>query len=99
MSTQTSMLHVHVDNALKERAADPLAQTGVTLSDAVRFLLSRNAAEGGLPEGLTTSPKAHGLWFRAKVLQALEALENAQATSQADVMAEARALIASKRRA
>lgn len=99
MPAQTSMLHVRVDDALKAQASEALAQTGLTLSDAVRILLTRIAAEGGLPAGLTTSPEAHDLWFRAKVLQALESLDDTLATSQTDVMAEARALIASKRRA
>ncbi len=99
MSAQTSMLHVRVDDALKAQAAEALAQTGLTLSDAVRILLNRIAAEGGLPAGLTTSAEAHDLWFRAKVLQALESLDTAPTTPQADVMAQARAVIAQKRRA
>jgi DNA-damage-inducible protein J len=93
------MLHVRVDDALKAQAADALAQSGLTLSDAVRILLTRIAAEGGLPAGLTTSAEAHGLWLRAKVLEALDSLGTTSATPQADVMAQARAIIAQKRRA
>lgn len=99
MPAQTSMLHVRVDDALKAQALEALAQTGLTLSDAIRILLTRIAAEGGLPAGLTASAEAHDLWFRAKVLEALESLDREPATPQADVMAEARALIARKRRA
>lgn len=47
MPAQTSMLHVRVDDALKAQASEALAQTGLTLSDAVRILLTRIAAEGG----------------------------------------------------
>ena len=96
MPAQTSMLDVRVDDALKAQASEALAQTGLTLSDAVRILI---AAEGGLPAGLTTSAEAHDLLFRAKVLQALETLDAASYTPQADVMAQARAVIAQKRRA
>ena len=67
MPAQTSMLHVRVDDQLKTKAADTLAGVGLTLSDAVRILLTRVAAEGGLPAGLTADPEAHDAWFRAKV--------------------------------
>ncbi len=68
MSAQTSMLPVRVDEQLKARASAALAGVGLTLSDAVRILLTRVAAEGGLPAGLTADPAAHYAWFRAKVL-------------------------------
>ena len=48
MPAQTSMLHIRVDDHLKAQAADALAGVGLTLSDAVRILLTRVAAEGGL---------------------------------------------------
>lgn len=48
---------------------------------------------------ITTSAEAHDLWFRAKVLEALETLNTAPTNPQADVMAQARAIIAQKRRA
>ena len=57
MPAQTSMLHVRVDDGLKSKAADALAGVGLTLSDAVRILLTRIAAEGGLPAGLTVDRK------------------------------------------
>ncbi|MEM7487619.1 MAG: type II toxin-antitoxin system RelB/DinJ family antitoxin [Pseudomonadota bacterium] len=72
MPAQTSMLHVRVDDRLKAEAADALAGVGLTLSDAVRILLTRVAQEGGLPAGLTTDPDAYDAWFRAKVQEALD---------------------------
>ena len=72
MPAQTSMLHVRVDDQLKAKAADTLAGVGLTLSDAVRILLTRVVAEGGLPAGLTADPEAHDAWFRAKVREALD---------------------------
>lgn len=71
MPNQTSMLHVRVDDGLKAQATKALAGIGLTLSDAVRILLTRVAAEGGLPAGLASNPEAYDIWFRAKVQEAL----------------------------
>lgn len=92
---QTSMLHVRVDDQLKAEAAEKLANVGLTISDAVRILLTRVAKEGGLPAGLTVA--SHDAWFRAKVHEALSDTRPAVAHQQ--VMDEAHALIAKKRRA
>ena len=97
MPTQTSMLHVRVDNRLKAQAADALAGVGLTLSDAVRILLTRVAAEGGMPAGLTTDTDAYDAWFRAKVKEALE--DAVPPVPHAQVMQDAQALIIAKRSA
>lgn len=97
MPAQTTMLHVRVDNQLKAQAADALSGVGLTLSDAVRVLLTRVVAEGGLPAGLTADPDAYDVWFRAKVQEALA--DPRPATPHDQVMQEARALIDGKRRA
>ncbi len=97
MPAQTSMLHVRVDDQLKAKAADALAGVGLTLSDAVRILLTRVASEGGLPAGLTADPDAYDAWFRAKVQEALD--DPHPAASHSQVMKEAQALIDKKRRA
>ncbi len=70
--SKTSMLHVRVDKELKAEAAEKLANVGLSISDAVRILLTRVTKEGGLPVGLTTDPEAHDAWFKSKVLEALE---------------------------
>lgn len=93
--SRTSMLHVRVDDELKAQASDALSGVGLTLSDAVRILLTRVAAEGGLPAGLAADPDAYDAWFRAKVREALD--DDRPATAHDDVMARARARIASKR--
>lgn len=97
MPAQTSMLHIRVDEQLKAQAIDALSNVGLTLSDAVRILLTRVAAEGGLPAGLTADPDAHDAWFRAKVQEALA--DPRPSTPHDQVMREARALIDGKRRA
>ena len=97
MPTQTSMLHVRVNEQLKCRAADALANVGLTLSDAVRILLTRVATEGGLPAGLTADPVTYDAWFRAKVREALD--DPGPRIPHNQVMREAQALIDKKRRA
>lgn len=96
MGARSSMLHVRVDEALKAEASEKLANVGLTLSDAVRILLTRIAKEGGLPPGLTSDPAAHDSWFRAKVHEALS--DPRPAISHNQVMDDARALIARKQR-
>lgn len=91
----SSMLHVRIDNALKADAAEKLANIGLTVSDAVRILLTRVAKEGGLPAGLTADPQTHDVWFRAKVK---EAMADTQPTvAHQNVMDEVQALIDRKR--
>jgi len=97
MAAQTSMLHVRIDDDLKAQATEKLASVGLTVSDAVRILLTRVAKEGGLPAGLTADPQAHDAWFRAKVREALD--DGRSAVPHQQVMDEAQALIDRKRRA
>jgi DNA-damage-inducible protein J len=94
--TQTSMLHVRVDDKLKADAAEKLANVGLTVSDAIRILLTRVAKEGGLPAGLTADPEAYDAWFRSKVQEALD--DKRPAAPHRQVMDEAQKLIDSKRR-
>ena len=49
---QTSMLHVRIDDQLKAQATEKLASFGLTVSDAVRILLTRVTKEGWLPAAL-----------------------------------------------
>lgn len=43
------MVHVRVDDKVKAKAAKTLAEMGLSVSDAVRLLLVRVAAEKALP--------------------------------------------------
>jgi DNA-damage-inducible protein J len=45
----TTMVHVRVDERVKARAAKALAAMGLSVSDAVRVMLTRVAAERALP--------------------------------------------------
>ena len=45
----TTMVHIRVDEKIKRQAAKTLAAMGMSVSDAVRMLLVRVAAEKALP--------------------------------------------------
>jgi DNA-damage-inducible protein J len=45
----TSMVHIRVDEKVKTKASKALAAMGLTVSDAVRLLLTRVAAEKAMP--------------------------------------------------
>lgn len=77
MSTNNSLVQTRIDSATKEQAAAVLESIGLTISDAVRILLTRTAKEGCLPFELTHNAEAYDTWFRAKVQQALDDLRPA----------------------
>ncbi len=97
MPARTSTLHVRVDDQRKTKAADTLAGVGLTLSDAVRILPTRVAAEGGLPIGLIADPEARDAWFRAKAREALD--DPHPAAPHEQVMSDSQARIDGMRRA
>jgi len=45
----SGMVHIRVDEKVKAKAAKTLAAMGLTVSDAVRLLLTRVAAEKAMP--------------------------------------------------
>lgn len=67
-----ALIQTRIDAVVKEQAAEVLDSMGLTVSDAVRILLTRVAKEGALPVGLTADPVAHDAWFRAKVQEAID---------------------------
>ncbi|AMJ58986.1 type II toxin-antitoxin system RelB/DinJ family antitoxin [Bosea sp. PAMC 26642] len=66
----TALVQTRIDPILKERATAVLEGVGLTVSDAVRILLTRTANEGALPFELV-DPAERDAWFRAKVLEAI----------------------------
>jgi len=66
----SALVQTRIDPAIKERAAEVLEELGITVSDAVRILLTRTAKEGALPFALVDDA-AYDAWFRAKVREAL----------------------------
>jgi DNA-damage-inducible protein J len=67
----TALVQTRIDPDVKERASAVLEELGITVSDAVRILLTRTANEGALPFELTSTTAAHDAWFRAKVQEAI----------------------------
>ena len=49
MTSQTSMLHVRIDEATKVQAQKALKSMGISVSDAVRLFLTRVVAEQAIP--------------------------------------------------
>ena len=90
-------VQTRIDAGVKERASLVLDKMGLTVSDAVRILLTRIANEGALPAGLTTDAAAHDAWFRAKVQEALD--DTRLAIPDADVEAHFEARRAKARKA
>lgn len=80
----TALVQARIDPAVRDKAAAVLDAMGLTVSDAVRILLTRVAHEGALPAGLTTDPAAHDAWFRAKVQEALDSTEPPVAHDEAE---------------
>jgi DNA-damage-inducible protein J len=69
--TASALVQTRIDPEVKERAAAVLGEMGITVSDAVRILLTRTANEGALPFALSQNAE-HDAWFRAKVQEALD---------------------------
>lgn len=67
-----SLVQTRIESEVKEKASAILEKMGLTVSDAVRILLTRIANEGGLPPGLTVDPQVYDAWFREKVQEALD---------------------------
>lgn len=67
-----ALVQTRVDAEIKDRAAAVLEDMGLTVSDAVRILLTRTANEGALPLELLSTSEVYDAWFRAKVIKALE---------------------------
>lgn len=52
MTAQTSMLHIRVDDEIKQQATQALTATGLPVSDAVRLFLRRVVIDHAFPIAL-----------------------------------------------
>jgi DNA-damage-inducible protein J len=66
-----ALVQTRIDPDVKARAAEVLEGLGLTVSDAVRILLTRTAHEGALPFDLRGERADHDDWFREQVLASL----------------------------
>ena len=87
MTSRTSTLYARIGDRLKTGASEKLPSVGLTISDAVRTLLTRVAKEVLLPAGLATDADAYDAWFRAKEQEALA--DNRSSTSHGEVTDDA----------
>lgn len=67
----SALIQTRIDPKIKKRAAAVLANVGLTVSDAVRIVLTRTASEGEIPFSLTDTAAEHDAWFRSRVQDAL----------------------------
>ena len=79
----TGMVHIRVDQKVKAKAAKTLAAMGLTVSDAVRLLLTRIAAEKALPFEVRVPNRE-----TAAAIRAGERGEVSRASSVAEMMAD-----------
>jgi len=70
--TGSALVQTRIDPEVKDRAAEVLEAMGMTVSDAVRILLTRTAREGALPIELLTDDASYDAWFSKKVREALD---------------------------
>jgi DNA-damage-inducible protein J len=66
-----ALVQTRIDPEIRDRAAAVLDRVGLTVSDAVRILLTRTANEGALPFDVSDAA-SHDAWFRAMVQEALD---------------------------
>jgi DNA-damage-inducible protein J len=65
-------IEVHVETEIRDRASEVLAQSGLTIDEAVRNLLSHVAAQGTVPFEAQPEDPEYDAWFRARVQEALD---------------------------
>ncbi len=81
--THDSVVRARIDTNIKERAADALADMGLSVSDAIRLLLIRVADERRLPFEVKAPNAA-----TRRAMAELEAGKGYSANSVAEMMAE-----------
>ena len=92
-----ALVQTRIDADVRDRAAAVLDSMGLTVSEAVRILLTRTANEGALPLELISNSETHDAWFRAKVLQALEDTRPDVADEDAEAHFAARRAVARRK--
>lgn len=67
----SALVQALIDAEVHDRATRVLKDMGMSVSDAIRILLTRTAREGALPMELTIDEAAHDAWFRKNVEEAM----------------------------
>lgn len=72
MSANSTMLHVRIDEELKQDATEVLEKFHLTISDAVRMLMKRVVVEKSLPIALLADKETYEIWFQSQLDEALK---------------------------
>ena len=70
--TDKGLVQVRIDREVRDKASAVFARYGLTVSDAVRILLTRTANEDAAPYSLFPDDPEYDAWFRAKVQEAVD---------------------------
>ncbi|MBS7546437.1 type II toxin-antitoxin system RelB/DinJ family antitoxin [Ancylobacter oerskovii] len=92
-----ALVQTRIDADIRDRASAVLESMGLTVSDAVRILLTRTANEGALPLELVANSEAYDAWFRTKVMEALNDTRPDISDDEAEVYFSARRAAARRR--
>ena len=65
------IVEAHIDPDIRDRASKILENVGLTVSDALRIMLTRTVEQGALPAGLEEDPE-YDAWVREQVQEALD---------------------------
>lgn len=72
MKKPTTMVHVRIEEELKNEVAAILQSSGLTVSDAVRVLFKKIIQEQSLPKGLVFDQSSYETWVEDKIEEALD---------------------------
>ena len=72
MNKRSSVVQISIDPSIKDEATKVLSQMGLSVSDAMRIVLTRTATEGRFPVEIIADQADYDAWFKSKVMEALE---------------------------
>jgi DNA-damage-inducible protein J len=72
MNKRSSVVQISIDPSIKDEAKKVLSQMGLSVSDAMRIVLTRTATEGRVPVEIIADQESYDAWFKSKVMEALE---------------------------
>jgi DNA-damage-inducible protein J len=92
------LVQVRIDRKIRDKASEVFGRYGLTVSEAVRILLTRTANEGAMPHSLFPEDIEYDAWFRAKVQEAIDSPHPRIAGEDVEhEMAELRAELSARR--
>ena len=71
MPIKLTVVQTRIDPMIKDQATQVSSQMGLSVSDAMRIVLTRTATEGRFPVEMLADQKDYDAWFKAKVIEVL----------------------------